>query len=75
MHTHTPFVEIARALANRAEDISIALLGEPTSKSGHEYRGGKRGSLWLSRSGADRGRWYDHERCARCRQQPRKQVS
>ena len=62
MHTHTSISEIARALANRAEDISVALLGEPTSKSRKEYRWGKRGSLWLSRSGARRGRWYDHER-------------
>src|SRR5215475_11515412 len=61
MHTDTPIAEIAKALANRAEDVSIALLGEPTSKSHDEYRWGRRGSLWLNRSGADRGRWYDHE--------------
>src|SRR5215475_4403964 len=62
MHTpHIPIAEIARALANQAEVISIALLGEPTTKSSHEYRWGKRGSVWLNRSGADRGRWYDHE--------------
>ena len=61
MHTHTPIAEIARALASRAEEVSVALLGEPTSKSPKEYRWGKRGSLWLSRSGADRGRWHDHE--------------
>jgi putative DNA primase/helicase len=62
MHTRSPIAEIARALASRAEDISVALLGEPTSRSRNEYRWGKRGSLWLNRSGADRGRWYDHER-------------
>jgi hypothetical protein len=61
MHTHTPIAEIAKALASRAEDISVALLGEPTSKSRHDYRWGKRGSLWLNLAGADRGRWYDHE--------------
>ena len=61
MPTHTPIVEVARALANQAEDISVALLGEPTSKSRDEFRWGKHGSLWLNRSGADRGRWYDHE--------------
>ena len=33
MHTHTPISEVARALASRAEDISVALLGEPTSRS------------------------------------------
>jgi len=62
MHTHTPIAEIARALASRAEEVSVALLGEPTSKSRKEYRWGKRGSLWLNQSGPDRGRWYDHER-------------
>ena len=61
MHTDTPIAEIAKALANRAEDISVALLGEPASKSRDEYRWGRRGSLWLNRSGADRGCWYDHE--------------
>jgi putative DNA primase/helicase len=61
MHTHISVAEVARALANRAEDISIGLLGEPSSKSRNEYRWGKRGSLWLNRSGANRGRWYDHE--------------
>src|SRR5262245_13079566 len=61
MHTNNPISEVARALAHRADDISVALLGEPTSRSRNEYRWGKRGSLWLNRSGADRGRWYDHE--------------
>src|SRR5262245_1254318 len=56
-----PVAEVAKALANRAEDVSVALLGEPTSKSRDEYRWGRRGSLWLNRSGAARGRWYDHE--------------
>jgi hypothetical protein len=46
MHTHTPISEIARALANRAEDISVALLGEPTSRSRKEYRWGRRG--WVA---------------------------
>jgi hypothetical protein len=53
--------EIARSLADRAEEISVALLGEPSSQSRLEYRWGRRGSLWLCRVGADRGRWYDHE--------------
>jgi putative DNA primase/helicase len=53
--------EIARALADRAEDIAVSLLGEPSSRSGREFRWGRRGSLWLSRAGAARGRWYDHE--------------
>jgi hypothetical protein len=54
--------EIARALKDRAEDIAISLLGEPSSQSRREYRWGRRGSLWLSRACADRGRWFDHER-------------
>jgi hypothetical protein len=29
--------EIAKALARRAEDVAIALLGEPTSKSRREF--------------------------------------
>ena len=62
MHTHSPIAEVARALANRAEDIAVALLGEPTSQSRLGYRWGRRDSLWLGRVGADRGRWYDHER-------------
>src|SRR5262245_60619361 len=61
MPTNNPISEVARALAHREEQISVALLGEPTSRSRNEYRWGKRGSLWLNRSGADRGRWYDHE--------------
>jgi hypothetical protein len=59
--TYTPS-EIARSLADRAEEFSVALLGEPTSQSRLEYRWGRRDSLWLGRVGADRGRWYDHER-------------
>jgi hypothetical protein len=58
--TRTPS-EIASALAKHAEDISVALLGEPSSQSRREYRWGTRGSLWLGLAGADRGRWYDHE--------------
>jgi hypothetical protein len=58
--TRTPS-EISRALANRAEGISVALLGEPTSQSRRQYRWGKRRSVWLGLAGANRGRWYDHE--------------
>jgi hypothetical protein len=58
MLTHTTIAEVARALATRAEDISVDLLGEPTSKSRNEYRWGRRGSLWLN---LDSGRWHDHE--------------
>src|SRR5262245_34308593 len=57
-------IDISGASLDPCEDISVALLGEPTSKSRHEYRWGEHGSLWLSRSGADRGRWYDYERGA-----------
>jgi putative DNA primase/helicase len=61
MHTHTTIAKVARALAEHAEEISVALLGEPSSQSRREFRWGRRGSIWLGRAGTDRGRWYDHE--------------
>jgi hypothetical protein len=49
-------------LAGRAEHVAAALLGEPTSRSRHERRWGRRGSLSLRLSGPKRGLWFDHER-------------
>ncbi len=60
-----PILDIAntaRALADRAEDVSLALLGEPSFLSRNERRWGRRGSLSLRCSGPRRGFWYDHER-------------
>jgi putative DNA primase/helicase len=53
---------IADALAERCEQVTIALLGRLSSASKRELRFGKRGSFALRRDGAKRGRWYDHER-------------
>src|SRR5262245_56831374 len=53
--------EIARALADRADTIGPALLGEPSSKAPREMRWGRRGSFSLCLSGTKRGCWYDNE--------------
>jgi putative DNA primase/helicase len=53
---------VADALAKRCEQISVALLGRPSSASRRELRFGKRGSFALRCEGAKRGCWYDHER-------------
>jgi putative DNA primase/helicase len=60
-HEH-PAALVARALAHRTEEIALALLGEPSFATPRGWRWGRRGSLWLSRVGETRGRWYDHER-------------
>lgn len=54
--------DIARALADRAEEVAVSLLGNPTSATAREMRWRRKGSLALRRSGERRGRWYDHER-------------
>ena len=54
--------EIASALREYVEDVGVGLLGKPTSKSLHELRWGRHGSLSLRRSGDKRGIWYDFER-------------
>ncbi|MGE0052930.1 MAG: toprim domain-containing protein [Hyphomicrobium sp.] len=53
---------IANELAANAETIAGALLGDPTFKSRHEQRWGKRGSLAVCIAGERRGLWYDYER-------------
>src|SRR5262249_52309947 len=54
--------DVADALADQCEQVTIALLGQPSSASGRELRFGRRGSFALRRDGAKRGCWYDHER-------------
>src|SRR5262249_49886719 len=54
--------EIAKALKEYVEDVGVGLLGKPTSKSLHELRWGKHGSLSLRLSGEKRGLWFDFER-------------
>src|SRR5262249_20798059 len=58
----TMIPEITKALKDRIEDVVVALLGKPTSKSPHELRWGQHGSLSLRRSGEKRGLWFDFER-------------
>jgi Toprim domain len=53
---------VAHALAERAEPVAIALLGEPTFKSRHEMRWGRQGSVSMRLSSAKSGRWHDFER-------------
>ena len=53
---------MAHALTERCEEVSVALLGRPSSTSDRELRFGKHGSFALRRDGAKRGCWYDHER-------------
>jgi Toprim domain len=53
---------VADALADRCEQVSVALLGRPSSASRRELRFGRGGSFALRCDGAKRGRWYDHER-------------
>jgi hypothetical protein len=57
--SHASAVELA--LKDRAEEIAIALVGEPSSKSADELRWGARGSRSLKRTGPKRGLWFDHE--------------
>lgn len=61
-HTHTNAATVAQTLADRAETIAPALLGEPTAKSRREYRWGSKGSLCLCLVGPKRGIWCDFER-------------
>ena len=61
-HTHTDAATVAQTLADRAETIAPALLGEPTAKSRREYRWGSKGSLCLCLVGPKRGIWCDFER-------------
>lgn len=52
---------IAAALADRAEDVAVALLGKPSRVSAHELRWGRKGSRSLRRTGSKRGVFCDHE--------------
>jgi putative DNA primase/helicase len=62
-HAHTiDAATVARALADRAECVAIALLGKPSSKSRDELRWGRHGSVSMRLSGATSGRWRDFER-------------
>ncbi len=48
-------------LVERAEELALTLLGEPSQRSRREWRWGTRGSLALVIAGERRGLWHDHE--------------
>jgi putative DNA primase/helicase len=54
--------EIASALADNAEIVAEAILGEPSHRGREENRWGSRGSLAVRIKGPRRGLWFDHER-------------
>jgi putative DNA primase/helicase len=48
-------------LRARAPEIAAELLGKPSSRSGQEWRWGRKGSLAVVITGARTGMWFDHE--------------
>ena len=62
IHPRLDASSLARALADRTEEVAAALLGEPSAVLRREHRWGRRGSLSLCRLGPKRGYFYDHER-------------
>jgi hypothetical protein len=53
---------VRTSLAARAAKVTLALLGEPNSRSGRrELRFGRKGSLSVMIAGPKAGSWYDHE--------------
>jgi hypothetical protein len=53
--------ELKEQLASRMADMAVQLLGNPTSRSGREWRWGQHGSLSVEIAGANVGRYFDHE--------------
>ena len=53
---------LVQHLKDRADEIAVALLGEPSTVSRSELRWGRHGSLALRRTGQRRGLFMDHER-------------
>jgi hypothetical protein len=58
----TDAASTARALAERADSVALALLGQPSSKSHRELRWGRHGSISMRLRGDKRGLWHDFER-------------
>ena len=48
-------------LRARAPEIAAELLGKPSSRTGQEWRWGRKGSLSVVIAGAKAGMWFDHE--------------
>lgn len=53
--------DLRARLREIAEDVGLALFGEPSQRSRNEWRWGNRGSLVLTLQGPKRGLWFDHE--------------
>src|SRR4051812_16630610 len=56
--------ELSARLSERADDLALALLGEPNRalSTRRTWRYGNKGSLAVEISGPKRGKWFDHER-------------
>jgi Toprim domain len=54
---------LREAIAQRAADVAVALLGEPNRRlcSKQEFRFGTKGSVAVAIGGPKAGYWYDHE--------------
>lgn len=62
IYCSSTLADLAAALAPHAEQIAEHLTGtKPTSRSGREIRFGKKGSLAIVISGAERGSFFDHQ--------------
>jgi putative DNA primase/helicase len=48
-------------LRTRLPELVVELLGQPSSKTGQEWRWGHKGSLAVIISGPKAGMWFDHE--------------
>jgi hypothetical protein len=53
--------EVRFGLAANADGLALSLLGEPTSRTGAEWRWGRNGSFSMVMRGRKRGLWHDHE--------------
>jgi hypothetical protein len=59
---HWDINAINAGLKANAEDVAIALLGEPLSRTGNQLRFGRnKGSLVLTTKGDKQGLWFDHQ--------------
>lgn len=53
--------ELRDLLRDRIEALAVALLGDPTSRTGKTWRWGGKGSLAVEIAGRKQGAWFDHE--------------
>ena len=53
------WLSVSAAAAERCEELAARLLGNPSSAKRHEMRWGSHGKVVLSRTGNNRGLWFD----------------